>query len=133
MLKVTTLFTVIVISTVLTIACSPTLIDKLDKHASEALSIGDWGEASYYANQMYDLYNECSAENLASLALIYNKLASLTTDIDTRRRYVHRVVECYEGSIKKDANKANRKYKDAQVKMSEAVRRYLQTFSQFEN
>ena len=80
---------------------------------------------------MYELYDDCSADNLASLAIIYYKLAALATDIEIRQVYVERVIECYEESIKKNAVKANNKYKDSQIDMSEAVRRYIQMLPKY--
>ena len=114
------------ISASFSVACTPSLIDKMDKTATEAVSIGDWGEASYFANQMYELLPECGVNNLVSLSLIYNKLAGLATDIETRRDYVNRMIDCYEKAYQIDPKKTERKFKDAQIDMAENVRRNKQ-------
>lgn len=126
MMKFSSSFLILIASVLLSIACAPSLIDKMDKRASQAASIGDWGEASYFANQIYELLPECSVNNLVSLSLIYNKLADLTTDIETRQNYVERMIDCYERSIKIDSKKTERKYRDAHIDMAENVRRNKQ-------
>ena len=126
MIKFSVSIIFIVAYVLLPTACAPSLIDKMEKRALQAVSIGDWGEASYFANQMYELLPECNVGNLVSLSLIYNKLADLTTDVETRQKYITRMIDCYDKSIQLDSKKAQRKYNEAHVNMAENIRRSKQ-------
>ncbi len=126
MIKYFSILFVVVATVLLSIACAPTAVDKMDKRAMQAVAIGDWGEASYFASQMYDLLPECNVGNLVSLSLIYNRLADLTPEIETRQNYIERMIDCYEKACEINSNKAERKYKDAHMDMAEKVRRSKQ-------
>lgn len=126
-------YAIVLFLSIVPIACTPTLVDKIESRANKALNIGDWTEVSYFADQMYELHDECSANNFAFLALTYYKLAELTTDIKIRQVYVNRMIISYEESMKKCANAANKKYKESQVDMNEVVRRYLQILPKYES
>ena len=69
---------------------------------------------------------ECNVGNLVSLSLIYNKVADLTTDVETRKKYITRMIDCYDKSIQLDSKKAQRKYNEAHVNMAENIRRSKQ-------
>ena len=111
------------VSILILIGCSTSEINQMNKRAADAVSIGDWGEASYCANQIYENLSDCYVENLVSLSLIYRKLATLTANDETKQNYIERMIVCYNKSNELDSKVAGKLYRKAHVDMAEEVQR----------
>jgi len=115
-------------------ACSTELDKQCDAMAPD-IQAQNWDAVATKADAIYQKKAECSAKNLASLAIAYQVLAATNqTDAVKQLTYVQRIVECYEAGVAKDASVVEANMKAANMaNMADMVSQYKANMAQYES
>lgn len=76
----------------------------------DAIIAGDIARAEDLTSKIYAQKADCSATNLADMAIIYHRLLDKSADAVTRYDYALKTVDCYKSAIAKDASAARQRF-----------------------
>ena len=99
---------------------------------SDALIAGDFSRAEDLANELYVGKSNCSAANLADLAIAYHMLAEKAPDAVSRYDFVLKTIDSYRSAAKKDAAEASARFKEKGTDMAAVVADYEANLGEYQ-
>lgn len=124
----------VILSMALT-AASPAFAAELDdkcSDASDAIIAGDLANAESMASAIYSQKQQCSAVNLADLAIVYYNLTEKSTDPVSRYDFALKTVDCQKAAAAKDAAAATARYAEKKVDINAIARQYSTNMGKFQ-
>lgn len=98
----------------------------------DAITAGDIQKAENMTLKIYAQKSNCTAQNLADLAIIYHQLTQKSVDAVTRYDYALKAIDCYKAAVAKDAAAANAQFSAKGVDMATVVKDYNANMSKFQ-
>lgn len=124
----------VILSMALT-AATPAFASEMDDKCSDAcdaIIAGDLANAESMASAIYSQKQQCSAENLADLAIVYYNLTEKSTDPVSRYDFALKTIDCRKAAETKDAAAAKARFAQKKVDIDAIAQQYSANMGKFQ-